>query len=156
MNGQAKFVIIAFLIAATAFEVSGDAIVRLGLGSRVMAAKGAFFLAGAACLFIYGLCLNLAPLPFHRVVGIYIATLFLMWQLISFLFFRSLPSLPVIVGGVLIVAGIQMLAIGLLGELQVRHYYTSQQRTPYAIDRLVRLRSPEEPSILTDRTDGNY
>src|SRR5579871_5818328 len=105
MNGQAKFVIIAFLIAATAFEVSGDAIVRLGLGSRVMAAKGAFFLAGAACLFIYGLCLNLAPLPFHRVVGIYIATLFLMWQLISFLFFRSLPSLPVIVGGVLIVAG---------------------------------------------------
>ena len=26
----------------------------------------------------------------------------------------------------LIVAGIQMLAIGLLGELQVRHYHTSQ------------------------------
>jgi hypothetical protein len=61
-----------------------------------------------------------------------------------------------VIGGVLIVAGIQMLAIGLLGELQVRHYYTSQQRTPYAIDRLVRLRLPEEPSMLTDRTDGNY
>src|ERR1700757_4308211 len=61
-----------------------------------------------------------------------------------------------VIGGVLIVAGIQMLAIGLLGELQVRHYYTNQQRTPYAIDRLVRLRMPEEPSMLTDRTDGNY
>jgi glycosyltransferase involved in cell wall biosynthesis len=56
-----------------------------------------------------------------------------------------------VIAGVLIVAGIQMLAIGLLGELQVRHYYTSQQHTPYAIDRLVRLRSPEEPRILSDR-----
>ncbi len=61
-----------------------------------------------------------------------------------------------VIGGVLILAGIQMLAIGLLGELQVRHYYTNQQRTPYAIDRLVRLRGTEESNILTDRTDGNY
>ena len=61
-----------------------------------------------------------------------------------------------VIGGVLILAGIQMLAIGLLGELQVRHYYTNQQRTPYAIDRLVRLRAPEEPGILSDRADGNY
>jgi hypothetical protein len=55
-----------------------------------------------------------------------------------------------VVAGVLILAGIQMLAIGLLGELQVRHYHTSQQRAPYAIDRLVRLRSPEEPSMLRE------
>jgi hypothetical protein len=34
--------------------------------------------------------------------------------------------------------------------LQVRHYHTSQQRSPYAIDRLVRLRSPEEPSMLRE------
>ena len=58
-----------------------------------------------------------------------------------------------VIAGVLIVAGIQMLAIGLLGELQVRHYYTSQQRVPYAVDRLVRLRSPEEPSILSRGKD---
>ena len=56
-----------------------------------------------------------------------------------------------VIAGVLILAGIQLLAIGLLGELQVRHYYTSQQHTPYAIDRLVRLRSTEEPRILSDR-----
>ena len=58
-----------------------------------------------------------------------------------------------VIAGVLILAGIQLLAIGLLGELQVRHYYTAQQRTPYAIDRLVRLRSPEEPSMLSGK-DG--
>src|SRR5438105_6937882 len=39
-----------------------------------------------------------------------------------------------VVAGVLILAGIQMLAIGLLGELQVRHYHTSQQRSPYTVD----------------------
>ncbi|MGA2084082.1 MAG: glycosyltransferase family 2 protein [Terracidiphilus sp.] len=55
-----------------------------------------------------------------------------------------------VIGAVLIVAGIQMLAIGLLGELQVRHYYTLEHRAPYAVDRLVRLASPEEQSLLSD------
>jgi len=32
-----------------------------------------------------------------------------------------------------------LLALGLLGELQVRHYYSSQRPTSYKIDRLVRL-----------------
>jgi len=56
-----------------------------------------------------------------------------------------------VVGAVLIVAGIQMAAIGLLGELQVRHYHTMQSRAPYTVDRLVRLISPEEQSLLSDR-----
>ena len=55
-----------------------------------------------------------------------------------------------VIAGVLILAGTQMLAIGLLGELQVRHYHTSSHRAPYAIDRLVRLRAPEEPSMLQE------
>jgi glycosyltransferase involved in cell wall biosynthesis len=61
-----------------------------------------------------------------------------------------------VIAGVLILAGIQMLAIGLLGELQVRHFHTSQQRAPYTIDRIVRLRTPEEPSILSDRHDDTF
>ena len=56
-----------------------------------------------------------------------------------------------VIGAVLIVAGLQMLAIGLLGELQVRHYHTSQHRAPYTVDRVVRLASPEEQSLLSDR-----
>jgi glycosyltransferase involved in cell wall biosynthesis len=55
-----------------------------------------------------------------------------------------------VIGAVLIVAGIQLLALGLLGELQVRHYNTSQNRAPYAIDRIVRLQATEEPSILSE------
>jgi len=56
-----------------------------------------------------------------------------------------------VIAGVLIVAGVQLLAFGLLGELQVRHYYSAQQHAPYTIDRLVRLRTPEEPRMLSDR-----
>ena len=49
-----------------------------------------------------------------------------------------------IIAGVLILAGIQMLGIGLLGELQVRHFHTANDRAPYAVDRTLRLRSSEE------------
>jgi glycosyltransferase involved in cell wall biosynthesis len=52
-----------------------------------------------------------------------------------------------VIAGVLILAGIQLLAIGLLGDLQVRHFYTGQQRTPYTIDRIVRRRAPKESRI---------
>ena len=54
-----------------------------------------------------------------------------------------------VIGSVLIVAGIQLLATGLLGELQVRHFHSGQQRTPYTIDRMVRRRAPKEPRILS-------
>ena len=49
-----------------------------------------------------------------------------------------------VVAGVLILAGIQMLGIGLLGELQVRHFHSPSHRAPYAVDRILRLRSSEE------------
>jgi glycosyltransferase involved in cell wall biosynthesis len=49
-----------------------------------------------------------------------------------------------VIAGVMILAGIQMLGIGLLGELQVRHFHTPAHRAPYAIDRILRLRSSEE------------
>jgi glycosyltransferase involved in cell wall biosynthesis len=56
-----------------------------------------------------------------------------------------------VIAAVLIVAGIQMLAIGLLGELEVRHFHSSQNHAPYTVDRLVRLESSEEQSMLSDR-----
>jgi glycosyltransferase involved in cell wall biosynthesis len=59
-----------------------------------------------------------------------------------------------VIASVLIVAGIQLLALGLLGELQVRHYYGSQRPVSYAVDRLVRLVAADEQSILSERQDG--
>ncbi len=47
------------------------------------------------CCSAYGSFLNLAPLEFGRVVGLYIATLFVVWQVINFVVFRSVPTLPI-------------------------------------------------------------
>jgi len=52
-----------------------------------------------------------------------------------------------VVAGVLILAGIQMIGIGLLGELQVRHYHSPAHRAPYAVDRIVRMRTQEENTL---------
>jgi hypothetical protein len=59
-----------------------------------------------------------------------------------------------VIASVLIVAGIQLLALGLLGELQVRHYYSSQRPASYSVDRLVRLVSADEQSLLSERQEG--
>jgi len=98
---------VGFLIAATVLEVSGDAIVRIALNNDtgVAAFRVGLFGLGAALLFGYGNFLNLAPLEFRKVVGLYIATLFIVWQVINFAFFRTLPTFPIVAGGVLIISG---------------------------------------------------
>jgi glycosyltransferase involved in cell wall biosynthesis len=48
------------------------------------------------------------------------------------------------IAAVLILAGIQLISVGLLGELQVRHFFTQSQNTPYAVDRIVRIKPSEE------------
>ncbi len=44
---------------------------------------------------------------------------------------------------VLLLAGLNMLAVGLLGEMQVRHYHEPAQRAPYSVDRILRAQSEE-------------
>jgi len=97
--------VFAFLIGATTLEATGDAIVRIGIGRHAWPVRCLLFLAGAVLLFGYGLSLNLAPLEFGRVVGLYIATLFVVWQIVNFAAFGSLPSVPILLGGALIIAG---------------------------------------------------
>ena len=93
------------LVIATVLEASGDAIIRTGIFQHGGLMRIGLLLAGGLLLFCYGTLLNLAPLDFGRVVGLYIATLFVVWQVINYIVFRSLPSLPILVGGVLIVVG---------------------------------------------------
>jgi small multidrug resistance family-3 protein len=98
-------IVFACLVVATVAESFGDATIRIGLFERTGAARVAIILGGTVLLLVYGLMLNLAPLPFARIVGFYIATLFLVWQVVAFFTFRTLPGPPVLVGGALIVAG---------------------------------------------------
>ena len=48
---------------------------------------------------------------------------------------------------VLMIAGIQLLALGLLGEMQVRHYYEPARRAPYSVDRVLRSEKDEESRV---------
>ena len=82
-----------FLLIAALLEVCGDALLRKALLESAGAARIALFAAGAAVLSGYGTVLNLAPLEFGQLVGLYIAILFVMWQIINFAFFRILPTL---------------------------------------------------------------
>jgi small multidrug resistance family-3 protein len=78
-----------------------DALVRWGLkGGRWYGLA-----LGAAVLFAYGLSVNLARWDFGRLMGVYIATFFVVAQLAAVVFFRERLPLPTIVGGALIVAG---------------------------------------------------
>jgi hypothetical protein len=96
-----------FLIVATVLEVSGDAVVRLALYNHPNAGliRIGLFVLGAALVFGYAVFLNLAPLEFREVVGLYIATLFLVWQVINYAFFGTLPTMPILIGGTMIVVG---------------------------------------------------
>lgn len=105
MNTSQTLSVVAFLLIATTLEVTGDAVVRIAIYNNVGVTRFALMLAGAALLFGYGFSLNLAPVEFRRVVGLYIATLFVVWQVINFLVFRTWPNLPILAGGTLVVAG---------------------------------------------------
>jgi hypothetical protein len=94
-----------FLLVATTLEVTGDALIRKSLFAHAGLARIGLFAAGAALLAGYGTFLNLAPLEFGQVVGLYIATLFVVWQVITYFAFGTLPTPPIVFGGILIVAG---------------------------------------------------
>ena len=94
-----------FLIVATSLEVSGDAVVRIAIYNQVGLGRIGLLLGGAVLLFGYGSFLNLAPVDFGQVVGLYIATLFVVWQIVTYVTYRTLPTLSILVGGALIIAG---------------------------------------------------
>ena len=96
---------IFFILLATVFEVGGDAIVRTAIYKNTGGVRLALMCLGALMLFIYGFSLNLAPVEFGQVAGLYIAVLFVVWQLINFIAFHILPTLPVMVGGAMLVTG---------------------------------------------------
>jgi small multidrug resistance family-3 protein len=62
-------------------------------------------LAGAVALYSYGLILNLGPLDWGRLIGAYVATFFVVGQIINLVVFRTPPTLPIALGGLFIVAG---------------------------------------------------
>ena len=94
-----------FVLAATLFEAAGDATVRIALHHPSLPARIGLFLAGTILLALYGTSLNLAPVEFATVTGVYVATLFVVFQITNFAFFHVLPTTCVYLGGAFIVTG---------------------------------------------------
>ncbi len=93
------------LLLAAFLEAAGDALVRTGLHSESVASRLSLFVAGAGMLFAYGLTVNAPPWDFGKLLGVYVALFFVVAQVINLLVFGVRPSLPVLIGGVMISGG---------------------------------------------------
>jgi small multidrug resistance family-3 protein len=93
------------LLIAAALEAGGDALVRLGLHNSQTGARLGFLVLGATVLFAYGICVNMPPWDFGKLLGVYVTLFFLIAQIMNLLVFGVRPDLPTIVGGALIVMG---------------------------------------------------
>jgi hypothetical protein len=97
--------VLVVLLFAAILEAGGDALVRRGLYSQSPMTRGGFFALGAIVLFAYGMTVNAPPWDFGRLLGVYVTLFFLAAQLINWLGFGLQPTLPIMVGGTLIIAG---------------------------------------------------
>lgn len=90
---------------AALLEAGGDALVRTGIHGAAPAARLGFMGLGALVLFGYGVTVNLPSWDFGRLLGVYVTLFFVVAQAINWLGFGLKPSLPILCGGALIVAG---------------------------------------------------
>jgi len=97
--------VLAFIVAATIFEAVGDAVMRIALHYHVMPGRILLFASAIVLLAMYGAFLNLAPIEFASATGIYLASLFIAFQIVNYLFFRHIPGPGVLLGGAFILAG---------------------------------------------------
>jgi small multidrug resistance family-3 protein len=63
------------------------------------------FASATLLLALYGAFLNLAPVEFAEATGIYLASLFISFQVVNYVFFKTIPSPGILLGGTFIVAG---------------------------------------------------
>jgi len=97
--------VFALILAATICEAIGDALMRMGLHNHLLAGRLALIGTATALLASYGALLNLAPVEFAEATGIYIACLFVMFQVVNYLFFKTVPSPGILLGGAFILTG---------------------------------------------------
>jgi len=102
---------IAVLFLAALLEAGGDAFVRAGLHKTLPWQKASLFAVAAVVLFAHGWTVNSPPWDFGKLLGLYVVFFFLTAQAISWLAFKQIPSLAVLVGGLFIVTGGVIIAI---------------------------------------------
>ena len=85
--------------------------IHAGLHKTLPWQKASLFALAALVLFACGWTVNSPPRDFGKPLGLYVVFFFLTAQAISWLAFKQLPSLAVLVGGLFIVTGGIIIAI---------------------------------------------
>ena len=93
------------LALAAVLETGGDALIRTGLHTAGVASKSGLILLGAIVLATYGVAVNAPPWDFGRLLGVYVVLFFLAAQAINVFAFHVALTIPIMVGGTLILAG---------------------------------------------------
>ena len=93
------------LLLAAFLEAYGDSCFQQGLYRASGLARYGAFALGALTLALYGLTVNTPPWDFGKLLGLYVVLFFLVAQVLANVRFQQSPSVPVLVGGTLIVAG---------------------------------------------------
>lgn len=98
-------VTLTLLCLAALLEAFGDSCFQVALHRSTGAARLGAAGLGVFALAAYGFTVNLPRWDFGRLLGVYVVFFFLFAQLLAWLRFQQRPSLPVCVGGALIIAG---------------------------------------------------
>jgi small multidrug resistance family-3 protein len=93
------------LSVAAFLEVMGDSFFQSGLYRSSGTTRALWFGLGGAVLAAYGLFVNLPKWEFGKLLGSYVALFFVIAQIVAWLRFDQKPTIPVLVGGALIVSG---------------------------------------------------
>lgn len=96
---------ILVLACAAFLEAFGDSLFQTGFYRSAGWSRVGAIAAGAVVLAAYGSFVNLPRWDFGRLLGVYVVLFFIVAQILNKLRFGQMPTLPIYMGGSLIVAG---------------------------------------------------
>ncbi len=100
------------LTCAAFLEAFGDSCFQSALYRSAGVTRLLAFVGGAASLAAYGLVVNAPRWDFGRLLGVYVVLFFLLAQIVARVRFGQAPTISVVLGGALIVAGGVVIAVG--------------------------------------------
>ncbi len=103
--------VLLVLFLAALLEAGGDALMRAALHTTSLWPRVALFALAGGLLCAYGWTVNAPHWDFGRLLGLYVVFFFVIAQTISWLGFKQLPTVPILIGGVLIVSGGLVIAL---------------------------------------------
>jgi hypothetical protein len=83
-------------------------------------------------------------------LGSAVALWLLIWKLVTGIDVLQQHGLLLVFAAVLILVGMQVIAIGLLGELQVWQYFNRSERRPYIVSGVVGRHASHKAAITSE------